>query len=84
MLIRSIIRRKRGNTVCFDGTLYQFPPEVHTCEVADKAHIKRFLAIPEGYEIDESEMKTRGAKVATKKKEPEPAKPEPQTHATLP
>lgn len=54
MKIESIIRRKNGTRVEMDEAVYHFKPtdadERHLCEVEIKAHIQRFLAIPEGYQ----------------------------------
>jgi hypothetical protein len=58
MRIVSIIRRKAGTDVTFDGVLYRFRPEVegdftslHVADVEDEGHVQRFLAIPEGYKL---------------------------------
>lgn len=53
MRIESIIRRHGGTVVELDGVTYEFKPEErdgpHVCDVTDEDHIRRFLAIPEGY-----------------------------------
>lgn len=54
MKIESLIRRKGGTRVKLDDTAYHFRPteedERHTADVTISAHVKRFLAIPEGYQ----------------------------------
>lgn len=58
MKIRSINPNEPdGRKVDIDGVKYHFRPgaDGNVCEVGEKAHVKRFLAIPEGYEVaDES------------------------------
>ena len=58
MRIVSVIRRKAGTDVVFDGVEYRFRPEVegdhnslHVAEVDREDHVQRFLAIPEGYKL---------------------------------
>lgn len=58
MRIVSVIRRKAGTDVTFDGVEYRFRPEVegdfnslHVAEVDREDHVQRFLAIPEGYRL---------------------------------
>lgn len=51
MQIKSIIERKNGNTVELDGVTYEFNPPSYIADVTEKAHIARFLSIPEGYEV---------------------------------
>lgn len=51
MQIKSIIERKTGNTVELDGVTYEFNPPSYIADVTEKAHIARFLSIPEGYEV---------------------------------
>jgi hypothetical protein len=51
MKIKSIIDRPEGHFVDLDGTVYEFNPPSHVCEVEDKHHLARFLSIPEGYEL---------------------------------
>jgi len=58
MRIVSVIRRKAGTDVTFDGVEYRFRPEVegdinslHVAEVDREDHVQRFLAIPEGYKL---------------------------------
>jgi hypothetical protein len=60
MKIESIIRRKNGTRVELDDQVYHFKPtpedERHLADVSIRAHIQRFLSIPEGFqpaEIDE-------------------------------
>lgn len=62
MKIESIIRRKNGTRVELDDQVYHFKPtpedERHLAEVSIRAHIQRFLSIPEGFqpaEIDETQ-----------------------------
>jgi len=51
MKIKSIIERAEGHSVDLDGTVYEFNPPSHVCEIEDKQHLARFLSIPEGYEL---------------------------------
>lgn len=63
MLILSLIKRDGGTIANMGGTCegpeivggvnYHFKPNKqgdHVCDVKDKAHVKRFLSIPEGFE----------------------------------
>lgn len=65
MLIKSKIRREGGSRIDIDGVNYHFKPEgkspEHVCEVEDKEHIARFLAISEGYELAEEAPKPDAA-----------------------
>jgi hypothetical protein len=52
MKIQSLIKRKNGSKILLGSTTYEFKPDAegnHVCEVTDKAHIQRLLAITEGY-----------------------------------
>lgn len=54
MKIESIIRRKKGTTVTMQGESYHFTPDSegrHVADVNKKAHLAKFLAIPEGYRL---------------------------------
>lgn len=59
MKIQSIIERKNGTIITMDDETYHFKPARgdgrHICEVVDKAHIARFLSIPEGFRIPDDE-----------------------------
>lgn len=59
MKIESIIRRKNGTVVTMDDHRYHFQPSAadprHLAEVTEKAHIARFLQIPEGYQVPDDE-----------------------------
>lgn len=67
MLIESIIKRRGGTYIPFGPAdnpevVYHFAPTVdggpHVCEVANEAHIERFLSITEGFrEIKTEEVK---------------------------
>lgn len=54
MKIESIIRRKNGTRVELDDNVYHFKPtgsdERHLCDVEVRAHVQRFLSIPEGFQ----------------------------------
>ncbi|QRE00595.1 hypothetical protein [Pseudomonas phage Itty13] len=70
MKIESIIRRKNGTRVELDDQVYHFKPtpedERHLAEVSIRAHIQRFLSIPEGFqpaEIDETQASPAPAPV---------------------
>lgn len=60
MKIESLIRRANGTKVEMDGERYHFLPtatdERHQASVEDREHIRRFLAIPEGYRPLEGEV----------------------------
>ncbi len=77
MKIKSIIEREDGHSVDLDGTVYEFNPPSHVCEVEDKQHLARFLSIPEGYELV-----LDGDKPA-KKAEPAPIKQPEETTVSL-
>lgn len=55
MKIESILRRKNGTKTTLGLTTYHFAPTDtdprHIAEVTDKAHIQRFLSIPEGFRL---------------------------------
>lgn len=54
MKIRCKLERADGTQVKLDETDYDFQPNAanaHVCEVTDKEHIARLLAIPEAYEL---------------------------------
>lgn len=76
MLIRSKILREGGTKVTLDATEYHFKPRpgtsAHVCDVLDKHHVNRFLAISEGYELFDTELTTSPAK-ATKTEAPRAA-----------
>ena len=59
MRIESIIQRKKGTTVEMDGETYAFnsttKEQRHIVDVKNKAHVARFLAIPEGYRVADLE-----------------------------
>jgi len=59
MKIESTIRRKNGTVVTLDDHRYHFQPSAtdprHLADVEVKAHIARFLSIPEGYQIPDGE-----------------------------
>jgi hypothetical protein len=61
MKIRSISAREpEGRTVDIDSIEYHFLPDAdgaNVCDVQEKAHVARFLAIPEGYEIHDASLK---------------------------
>lgn len=76
MLIKCIIERKRGSTVEMDGKVYRWngdtdPP--HVCEVKEREHVKRLLAVPsafEPYELSEKKPKVSSKKKPVSKKGP--------------
>lgn len=52
MKIQSLIKRKNGSKILIGETTYDFQPDAdgnHVCEVTDKAHIERLLAVTEGF-----------------------------------
>lgn len=49
MKIVSKIKRRNGHSVTLGDTAYKFMPPDYVAEVTEKAHIERFLSIPEGY-----------------------------------
>lgn len=52
MKVHCILNRDGGTQVTLGETEYDFQPDDNGCQVAevtDKAHIERFLSIPEGY-----------------------------------
>ncbi len=54
MKIESVLKRAGGTKVELDGVEYHFAPQedgCHVAEVVKRAHIDRFLAIPEGYRL---------------------------------
>lgn len=51
MKIVSKIKRRNGHSVTFGDTAYKFLPPDYVADVTEKAHIERFLSIPEGYGI---------------------------------
>jgi hypothetical protein len=54
MKIECILKREGGTTTEVGGVQYHFEPladGAHVAEVAEEAHIDRFLAIPEGYKV---------------------------------
>lgn len=51
MKIVSKIKRRNGHSVTLGDTAYKFLPPDYAAEVSEKAHIERFLSIPEGYGI---------------------------------
>ena len=54
MKIECILKRPGGTKAEIGGIEYHFVPQddgAHVADVADKAHIQRFLSIPEGYAI---------------------------------
>lgn len=59
MKIESLIRRPEGTKVELDNILYHFVPKGedarHIAEVEREAHIRTFLAVPEGYQPVEGE-----------------------------
>lgn len=61
MKIVSKIKRRNGHTVDLGGVFYKFEPPSYVADVTEKAHVERFLSIPEGYglaELDEEEAPT--------------------------
>jgi hypothetical protein len=67
MKIESILRRPGGTKVTLDETEYHFKPGPdgrEIAEVADEAHIKLFLAVPEGYRVVDPAPRGRRAKAA--------------------
>lgn len=85
MLIKSKLHRNGGTPITFgkgrEAVHYHFKPADpkakldditvdHVCDVTDPAHLAKLLAIPEGYEVHESEIK--GKKAAAKTPDPEP------------
>lgn len=71
MQIKSRIERKTGNTVELDGVTYEFNPPSYIADVTEKAHIARFLSIPEGYEVvtDGKEKSSKPKKADEKQEE---------------
>lgn len=72
MKIESIIRRKNGTRVEMDDQVYHFKPTPedvrHIADVSVAAHVKRFLAIPEGFqpaEVSEQPKEPAGEQFAT-------------------
>lgn len=59
MKIVSKIKRRNGHTVTLGDTAYKFLPPDYADEVTDKAHVERFLSIPEGYGIADGEVSTK-------------------------
>ena len=59
MKIVSKIKRRNGHTVTLGDTAYKFLPPDYAAEVTDKAHVERFLSIPEGYGIADGEVSTK-------------------------
>lgn len=54
MLIESIIKREGGTHITLDGEKYSFLPDDqgrHVCEIKNRDHIGRLLAIREGYRL---------------------------------
>ena len=66
MNIQSTIERKNGTEVDIDGEIYHFKPHGkdlrHTCNVKKRAHLAKFLTIPEAYciadegDVDEADV----------------------------
>lgn len=69
MKIESLIRRQAGTHVTLDDNTYHFKPSEgdprHTATVSKKAHIQRFLSIPEGFQpaelSDQEDEESQGA-----------------------
>lgn len=54
MNIESLLKREGGSKIDLDDQIYHFKPNAagaHVAEVENKAHVARFLAIPEGFAI---------------------------------
>lgn len=54
MKVESLIRRKNGTKITMQGTPYHFRPDElgrHVADIINKSHLKKFLAIPEGYSL---------------------------------
>ena len=54
MKIECVLKRGGGTRVDIDGINYHFAPlpdGAHVADVENKSHIKRFLSIPEAYEL---------------------------------
>lgn len=52
--IECVLKREGGTAVTIDKIAYHFSPNksgAHVCLVENKAHIARFLSIPEGYQL---------------------------------
>lgn len=67
MKIQCILKRDGGTKVTIGNTEYHFAPDDngdHFAEVTDKAHIERFLNIPEAY--SSTEKRPKSAKKADK------------------
>lgn len=63
MKIECTLHRKGGTVVELPGKTYHFAPQEdgkHVAEVANEAHIERFLAIPEAYRL----LRTKAAEAA--------------------
>jgi len=60
MKVRCSLVRKDGTEVTIGKTVYHFKPEVpggdHFCDVTNKKHLAKFLAIPEAYDLGEDEV----------------------------
>lgn len=65
MKIECILKRQGGTKAEIGGIEYHFAPQpdgAHVADVADNAHIQRFLSMPEGYRIYEAAGKTEPVK----------------------
>jgi hypothetical protein len=63
MKIQNILQRDGGTKVELGGIEYHFEPlndGCHVAEVEDKAHVDRFLAIPEAYKLYHGELTPKG------------------------
>lgn len=64
MNIESLLKREGGSKIDLDDKVYHFKPNAagaHVADVQDKAHVARFLAIPEGYAIYDPSEATKPA-----------------------
>ncbi|HJV52785.1 MAG TPA: hypothetical protein VJ652_15060 [Noviherbaspirillum sp.] len=71
MQIECILKRAGGTKAAIDGTEYHFAPNAdgsHVAEVADDAHIERFLGIAEAYRAYRTEAPAKPAKPAKAEK----------------
>jgi hypothetical protein len=85
-VIRCKLERDGGTRASIGDTTYHFRPQpnlgaatAHVCEVAEKAHVNRFLAITEGYELFLGEDEVDApVDVAPAVPDDEPVAPEPE------
>ena len=68
MRIECTLIRKNGTAVDIDGEAYHFKPSGkdsrHICDVKNRHHIARLLAIPEAYQIADDENEDEAAEIA--------------------